>query len=119
MTDSTAKKFIALYLVPASVIAEWAKTDPETNKAEEQKMQAAWGKWMGDHANMITLTEVGGKTKRVTADGVSDIKNDIMLYSFVEAASHEAATKAFESHPHLQIPQSSIEVMEVRSMGGM
>ena len=42
-----------------------------------------------------------------------------MLYSFVEAASHEAATKAFENHPHLQIPQSSIEVMEVRSMGGM
>jgi hypothetical protein len=119
MTDSTAKRFIALYLVPASVIAEWAKTDPETKKAEEQKMQAAWGKWMGDHANMITLTEVGGKTKRVTADGVSDIKNDIMLYSFVEAESHEAAAKAFENHPHLQIPQSSIEVMEVRSMGGM
>jgi hypothetical protein len=41
-----------------------------------------------------------------------------MLYSFVEAESHEAAAKAFENHPHLQIPQSSIEVMEVRSMTG-
>jgi hypothetical protein len=41
------------------------------------------------------------------------------LYSFVEAESHEAAAKAFENHPHLQIPQSSIEIMYVRPMGGM
>jgi len=119
MTDSDAKKFLALYLVPASVMADWAKTDPETRKAAEQKMQAEWGKWMGEHSNMITLTEAGGKTKRVTAGGVSDTKNDIILYSFVEAKSHESAAKSFENHPHLQIPQSSIEVMEVRSMGGM
>ena len=40
---------------------------------------------MSDNAKLITLTEAGGKTKRVTASGVSDVKNDIMLYSFVEA----------------------------------
>jgi hypothetical protein len=117
MTEAPTKKFIALYLAPASVLADWAKTDPEVRKAAEQKMQAEWGKWMGDHAKMIALTEAGGKTKRVTASGVADIKNDIMLYSFVTAESHEAAAKLFENHPHLQIPQSSIEVMEVRSLG--
>jgi hypothetical protein len=37
----------------------------------------------------------------------------------VEAASHEEAAKSFENHPHLQIPQSSIQVMEIRPMGGM
>jgi hypothetical protein len=37
----------------------------------------------------------------------------------VEADSHEAAAKAFENHPHLQIPQSSIQVMEIKAMGGM
>ena len=116
MTDSTPKKFIALYLVPASVLLDWAKTDPETKKAAEQKMQAEWRKWMSDHSKIITLTEAGGKTKRVTATGVSETKNDIMLYSFVEAESHEAAAKSFENHPHLQIPKSSIEVMEIRSM---
>ncbi len=119
MTDSNTKKFVALYLVPASVMADWAKTDPETKKAAEEKMHAEWGKWMGDHAKMIVSTEVGGKTKRVTASGVVDIKNEIMLYSFVKAESHEAAVKAFENHPHLQIPQSSIEVMEVKPMSGM
>jgi hypothetical protein len=119
MTGATTKKFMALYLAPATVLADWAKTDPEVRKAAEQKMQAEWTKWMGDHAKMITVTEAGGKTKRVAASGISDTKNDIMLYSFVEADSHEAAAKLFENHPHLQIPQSSIEVMEVRSMGPM
>jgi hypothetical protein len=44
--------------------ADWAKTDPEVRKAAEQKMQAEWRKWMGDHARLIALTEAGGKTKR-------------------------------------------------------
>jgi hypothetical protein len=119
MTHAIKQKFLVLYLIPASVMADWAKTDPAIRQAEEQKMQAAWGKWMGEHAKMIISTEAGGKTKRVTASGVSDTKNDIILCSFVEAESHEAAAKAFENHPHLQIPQSSIEVMYVRPMSGM
>jgi hypothetical protein len=112
------KKFLVLYLAPAKVIEDWAKTDPEMRRAAEEKMRNDWNKWMSDHASMITDTGAGGKTKRVLADGVSDVKNDIMLYSFVEAESHEAAAMAFESHPHLGIPQSSIEVMEVRSITG-
>jgi hypothetical protein len=119
MTDATKQKFLVLYLIPASVMADWAKTDPTIRQLEEQKMQAAWGKWMGEHANMVIGTEAGGKTKRVAASGVSDTKNDIILYSFVEAESHDAAAKAFENHPHLQIPQSSIEVMSVKPMTGM
>jgi len=113
MTNANLKKFLVLYLAPASVLTDWAKTDPETRMAAEQKMQVEWQKWMADHGDLISNTEAGGKTKRVTASGISDTKNDIMLYSFVEADSHEAA-RAFENHPHLQIPQSTIEVMAVR-----
>ena len=118
MTDATKQKFLVLYLIPASVMADWAKTDPAIRQPEEQKMQAAWGKWMGENAKMIISTEAVGKTKRVTAGGVSDTKNDIILCSFVEAESHDAAAKVFENHPHLQIPQSSIEIMYVRPMSG-
>lgn len=116
MKNPNLKKFLAIYLIPSSVMADWVKTDPNTRKAAEEKLKGEWQKWMGDHAQMITLTEAGGKTKRVTSSGISDTKNDICLYSFIEAQSHEAAAKAFEKHPHLQIPQSSIEVMEVRTM---
>jgi hypothetical protein len=110
------RKFLALYLVPPEVIEDWSKTAPETRKPAEEKMRGEWNKWMGDHAKMIADTVAGGMTKVVTASGVYDTKNAIMLYSFVEAESHEAAAAAFKNHPHLQIPRSSIEIMEIRPM---
>lgn len=116
MTTATAKKFLVLYLVPGDVMADWGKTDPATRKSAEVKLKAEWDRWMGEHAKMLRLTEAGGKTKAVSASGITDTRNDIMLYSIVEAESHEAAAKAFAQHPHLTIPQSSIQVMEVRSM---
>jgi hypothetical protein len=119
MTSTAKQKFLVLYLIPSSVVADWRKTDPTKRQAEEQKMHAAWGKWMAENGKMVISTEAAGKTKRVASSGVSDTKNDIMLCSLVEAESLEAAAKAFESHPHLQIPQSSIEVMYVRPMDGM
>ena len=112
------KKFFVLYLAPAKVIEDWSKTDPDKRKVAEEKMKEEWIKWMSDHATMITHTEAVGKTKRASSDGISDVRNDIMLYSFIEADSHETAAKAFETHPHLQIPQSCIEIMEVRPMTG-
>ena len=114
------KKFLVTYLAPASVIDDWKITAPETRKAAEEKMQGEWRKWMGEHTTMFVDRGAGvGKTKRVTAQGTSDTRNDIMLYAIVEAESHEAAAKTFEGHPHLQIPQSSIEVMEVHPLSGM
>jgi len=114
------KKFLVTYLAPASVIAEWKKTDPDTRKVAEEKMQAQWKKWMIDHAKVFADVGAGvGKTKAVTSNGTSDTRNDIMLYSIVEAESHEAAGKTFEDHPHLQIPQSCIEIMEIHPLPGM
>ncbi|MEA3142122.1 MAG: hypothetical protein QOK23_4291 [Gammaproteobacteria bacterium] len=117
MATSMLKKFLVLYLTPVHVLASWAKTDRATKQAAEEKMQGDWQRWMGDHANMITLTEAAGKTKAVTSAGIGEIKNDIMLYSVVEAENHDIAAKAFANHPHLTIPESSIEIMEVRAMG--
>ena len=114
------KKFLVTYLAPTSVIDEWKKTEPTKRKQEEEKMQGEWRKWMGDHKKVFADAGAGvGKTKRVTKQGTADTRNDVMLYSFVEADSHEAAAKTFEGHPHLQIPQSSIEVMEINPLPGM
>jgi hypothetical protein len=53
----------------------------------------------------------------VKPEGVSDSRNDVMLYATVEADSHEAAADMFKGHPHLQIPRASTEIMEIRSHG--
>ena len=83
-------------------------------------MQRDWKKWMSDHAKMFADMGGGaGKTKRVAAQGTSDTRNDVMLYAIVEAESHDAATRSFEGHPHLQIPESSIEIMEIHPLPGM
>ena len=113
------KKFLVLFLIPVAVMDGWAKTDPTEKKAAEDKLKGEWDAWMKERAAMILSTEAAGKTKRVTAAGVTDARNDIVLTSIVQADSHEAAAKAFEGHPHFQIPQASIEIMELRPMGGM
>ena len=114
------KKYLVTYLAPPSVIDDWKKTEPEKRKQAEEKMQGEWRKWMSDHAKVLVDKGAGvGKTKRVTAQGTSDTRNDIMLYAVVEAESHDAAAKTFKGNPHLQIPQSSIEVMEINPLSGM
>lgn len=114
------KKFLVTYLAPASVIDEWKKTAPAKRKEAEEKMQGEWKKWMSDHGKMFADTGAGvGKTKRVTGKGTANARNDIMLYGVVEAEAHDAAAKAFEGHPHLQIPQASIEIMEINPLHGM
>jgi hypothetical protein len=114
------KKFLVLYLAPASVIDDWKKTDPAIRKTAEAKMQQEWKQWMADHAGMFIDFGGGvGKTKRVNAQGAADSRNDIMLYAIAEAESHAAAAKTFEGHPHLQIPQATIEIMELNPLQGM
>jgi len=65
---------------------------------------AAWGAWMGKHKDVIV--EHGGplgKTKKISPNGVEDISNDMGGFCVVRAASHEAAAKLFENHPHFSI----------------
>ena len=54
-----------------------------------------------------------GKTVRVTQGGTSDARNALVMYAIVQGDSKEAVAKSFQDHPHLQIPDSSIEVMEL------
>ena len=110
-------RFLVLYIAPATVIDEWLKTPAEKRKEAEEKMMEDWKTWMADHVKLFADKGAGvGKTKRVTAEGVADTRNDIMLYAIVESESHDAAARAFEGHPHFGIPQASIEVMPLNPL---
>ena len=117
---TTMNKYLVLYLAPTRVIEEWKKTEATQKKAAEDKMMQEWKAWMASHMKMFADPGAGaGKTKRITAQGMSDSKNDVMLYAIVSAESHDAAAKSFVGHPHLQIPEASIEVMELHALPGM
>jgi hypothetical protein len=105
-------KFLVLYTIPASVMDEWKQSSPESRKAAEEKMSREIQAWTKGRAKIFADPGAGlGKTKRVTSSGTSDARNDLVMYAIVQGESQDAVAKDLESHPHLQIPQSAIEVM--------
>jgi hypothetical protein len=112
------KKFLAIFLGSASGMAKWKAMDEAKRKQLEKAGMEAWQKWVS--TNEKAIVDGGsplGKTKRVTAKGVSDTRNEMAVYTIVEAESHEAAAKLFLNHPHFMIfPGDAIEVMECLPM---
>lgn len=108
------KKFLALYRMD---IAEMQKVMANTSAEERKKSMGEWEVWM--KKNMASFSDPGGpagKTKRVAASGVTDIKNDICGHSIVQAESYEAAAALFGDNPHLTMPGASVEIMEIMQM---
>lgn len=106
-------KYFVTYQMPHTGLDAWMKLPEEERKAQELQMQTEWNAWMAAHKDAITETAGVGKPKRITATGVEDTRNDLMMYSFVEAESLEAAADMFKDHPHFGIPGGWIEVMSV------
>jgi hypothetical protein len=116
------KKFLAIYIgSPSSVDKSGWNSLPEGKRKElEAAGIKAWGDWMAIHA--AAVIEQGGplgKTKRASAQGVADTKNNVTGYVVVQADSHEAAARMFEKHPHFTIfPGDSVEIMECLPIPG-
>jgi hypothetical protein len=113
------KKFFVFYRVPVETMQEWKKnTTPEEMKAQGEKLGKDMMAWTEKNAaNLIDKGNPLGKTKRVTANGVEDVTNDLNYCCVVQAESHEAAAKMFTDSPHFTIPTSYIDVMEIPHMG--
>ncbi len=106
-------KYLVTYQMPHTGLDAWMQLPEAERKAQETQMQSEWNAWLQSHKSAMLETAGVGKPKRVTAGGVEDARNDLMMYSFVEAESLEAAAAMFENHPHFGIPGGSIEVMSV------
>ena len=108
------KRFMVLYQIPPSVMDEWKHKPSDERKDAEDKMSREIQAWTSGRGKLFTDRGAGlGRAKRITSSGVSDARNALAMYAVVQGESQDAVAKAFESHPHLQIPQSSIEVMEL------
>ncbi|MCI0597757.1 hypothetical protein L0Y34_01660 [Candidatus Parcubacteria bacterium] len=106
-------KFLVTYQMPHAGLDEWMKKPEADRKTEEQKMMEEWNAWMAAHKDAVVETAGVGKPKRVTKGNIEDARNDLMMYSFVEAESLEKAAEMFKDHPHFGIPGGVIEVMGV------
>ena len=99
--------------MPHTGLDAWMQLPEDERKSQEKKMQSEWNAWLEGHKDAITETSGVGRPKRITAEGIEDARNDIMMYSFVEADSLEEAANMFKNHPHFGIPGGWIEVMSV------
>lgn len=98
----------------------WLALPEAERKAKEREGMAAWKAWMEKHASATAgMGGPLGKTKKITPAGIADVSNDLGAYMVVRAASHEAAARMFENHPHFSIfPGESVEVMPVLPIPG-
>jgi hypothetical protein len=112
------KKFLAIYVGTQAALGKWRDLPEATRKEREASGMRAWMDWGKTHSAVIV--DQGsplGKTKRASAEGITDTKNTMTGYVIVHAESHEAAAKLFEKHPHFTIfPGDSVEIMECLPM---
>jgi hypothetical protein len=110
------KSFLAIYIgnEDSRQRSGWDQLQEKERKAREAAGMKAWMEWGEKHASVIVDQGAPlGKTKRAAPDGLTDIKNVMVGYVIVRAASHEAAAKLFDGHPHFTIfPGDSVEIME-------
>jgi hemolysin-activating ACP:hemolysin acyltransferase len=107
---------MAVFTGSPSAFDNYMKRFPseEQRKANDRKGMEAWKKWVEGHSGAIV--DMGaplGRTKRVTKDGIADVRNNLGAYTVVQAESQEDAAKLFRDHPHFTIfPGDGVEIME-------
>lgn len=102
-------KFVAIYMAPSEALDEMMK---HTTPAERDAGMASWQAWMDSHEeSFVDQGAALGKNKRVSKDGISDVRNEITGYAVVEANSHEEAAEIFSDSPHLDIDGAYVEVL--------
>jgi hypothetical protein len=119
---STNDTFLAVFLASKTnpKMTAWNALSESERRVKEQQGMAAWRAWVEKHKGAIV--EMGGplgKTRKVDQQGVAEITNLLTAFTVVRAASHEAAAKMFEGHPHFAIfPGDSIEIMPILPIPG-
>ena len=98
----------------------WNALSETERKARETRGIAAWKGWVEKHqSSLVAMGGPLGKTKKVDSQGIADVTNAMGAFTVVRAASHEAAAKMFEDHPHFSIfPGESVEIMPVLPIPG-
>jgi hypothetical protein len=104
--------YLAIFTGSPEALGNWKALSAEELARRQAEGTKAWQDWVQRHR--VAIVMMGGplgKTKRISASGVADIRNHMTAYTLVQAESHEAAAKLFEEHPHFTIfPGDGVEL---------
>lgn len=110
------KKFLVLYQAPVSAREQLARATPEQAKAGMD----AWMAWANKAGKSIV--EMGmplGSGKELQGSTVKEGKTTVTGYSILQCDSVDSVTKLLKDHPHLKMPNFSIELLEFLPLPGM
>ena len=105
-------KFMILYRAPGSARDQMANATPEQMRAGVE----AWRVWATkvDYA----IVDLGSPLAHTTHVGAGAASADgVAGYSILQAGSADEVESILEGHPHLTMPGTSIEVMEIIPIG--
>lgn len=105
-------KFMVLYMAPVAAEEQMNVSPEEMKKGMEPWM--AWYKKCGKA--IVDMGTPLGKGLCVDKKGSSKGKTQVTGYSIVQAKDIDAAKAMIADHPHLLMPNASIEVLEMMSM---
>jgi hypothetical protein len=109
------KSYLCVFTGSPNAMDGWQKLPEAERQRREREGMAGWKKWAEDNGPRIV--EMGGplsRTKRVSREGVSDIRNNLAAFVVVQADSQDAAARLFLQHPHFTLfPGDGVEVMEI------
>jgi hypothetical protein len=110
------KRFLVLYQWAVSAEEQMARATPEQAKAGMD----AWMAWAAKAAGAIV--ELGaplGGSRHVESGSTTAGKMPIRGYSILQGTSIDEIVRLMDGHPHLMMPDASIEVLEALPMPGM
>jgi hypothetical protein len=101
-------KFMILYRAPQSALEQMANATPEQREAGLQQWQA-WATKVG-----YAIVDLGTPLAHTTHVGPGAASSDSVCgYSILQGGSAEEIETILDGHPHLSMPDSSIEVLEI------
>src|SRR5437868_6382375 len=109
------KNYVVLYHALLSAMHQMANASPEQSKAGMD----AWMAWAAKAGNRIgDLGAPLGNGRSITANSVSGSAASVVGYSILQAGSMDEVTELLKEHPHLRMPEFSIEVFEALPLPG-
>jgi hypothetical protein len=109
-------KFMVLYRSPFSAEEQLANADqPQVQEGMDAWM--AWAKEAGDA--VVDLGMPLGRGRHLDGSNTTASDSDAAGYSVLQADSLDDVVKLLERHPHLGVPENSLDVLPILSMPGM
>jgi hypothetical protein len=109
-------RFMVLYRSPFSAEEQMANAD----QAQAQAGMDAWMAWAKEAGEaVVDLGMPLGRGRHIDSSQAAASDADVAGYSILEGDSLDDVVRLLQQHPHLMVPENSVDVLPILAMPGM